>query len=105
VLLTRAATFVEKARLMPGCLFIVGADTLIRIADPRYYGGDRAQRDAAIVELADLGCRFLVFGRPLDGSFLALAELNLPAGLRALCDDVSESEFRANVSSSELRDH
>ncbi|OYV85503.1 MAG: hypothetical protein B7Z73_13455, partial [Planctomycetia bacterium 21-64-5] len=37
--LTRAATFVEKAVLFPATTFVVGADTLSRIANPRYYGG------------------------------------------------------------------
>jgi nicotinamide mononucleotide (NMN) deamidase PncC len=104
VLLTRAATFVEKARLLPRCVFVIGADTLVRIADPRYYGDDLAKRDTAISELAALGCRFLVFGRSVEGRFQALSELNVPAALRALCEDISESQFRANVSSSELRD-
>jgi hypothetical protein len=104
VLLTRAATFVEKARLVPGGVFIVGADTLLRIANSRYYGGDLARRDMAIAELAALDCRFLVFGRSVDGRFQSLPALNLPGGLHAMCDDVSESTFHANVSSSELRD-
>jgi hypothetical protein len=45
-----------------------------------------------------------VFGRTLDGGFATLAELNVPAPLRALCEEVSETEFRADVSSTELRD-
>jgi nicotinamide mononucleotide (NMN) deamidase PncC len=103
VLLTRAPTFVEKARLAPGSVFIVGADTLERIADPSYYGGDVARRDAAIAEIAELKCRFLVFGRWMDGKFSTPAAPPLPAALLALCEDVPESEFRADVSSTELR--
>ena len=38
VWLTRVPTFVEKARLLPGAMFVVGTDTLRRITDPRYYG-------------------------------------------------------------------
>ncbi|MCI0335017.1 MAG: hypothetical protein L0228_17555 [Planctomycetes bacterium] len=103
VLLTRAPTFVEKARLAPGCTFVVGADTIERVADPSYYGSDTAQRDAAIAELATLGCRFLVFGRTLEGRFAPLSTVKIPASLRALCDEVPESEFSADVSSTELR--
>ena len=103
VLLTRAATFVEKARLAPSCTFIVGADTLVRVAEPRYYGGDTARRDAAIEAIAEQGCRFLVFGRRTNDRFESLSALNVPVDLKALCDEVSESEFRADVSSSELR--
>lgn len=103
VWLTRAATFVEKAVLAPGATFVVGADTIARIGDPHYYGHDAAQRDAAIVSIARQGCRFLVFGRQWDGKFHTLADLHLPASLRALCDEVPEAEFRDDVSSTKLR--
>jgi nicotinamide mononucleotide (NMN) deamidase PncC len=103
VLLTRAPTFVEKARLAPGCVFIVGADTIERIADPVYYDNDTAKRDAAIAELAGQGCRFLVFGRSVASRFTTLSAVNIPAPLRAICDEVSQSEFSAEISSTELR--
>lgn len=103
VLLTRAATFVEKAQLAPGCVFIVGVDTLIRTGDPVYYGGDAARRDVAIETLAESRCRFLVFGRAIGSSFQSLANFNVPPALRALCDEVPESTFREDVSSSKLR--
>ncbi len=104
VMLTRAATFVEKARLAPSSVFVVGVDTLLRIAEPKYYGGEATRRDEAVAAIAEQGCRFLVFGRALGGRFQALDDLNLPAPLRALCDEVSEAEFRADVSSTELRE-
>jgi hypothetical protein len=103
IALTRAATFREKAELFPGATFVVGADTIRRIAEPRYYGGDIGQRDAAIDDIASLACRFLVFGRELEGRFMVLSDLKLPLSLRALCDEVPASEFREDVSSMELR--
>jgi nicotinamide mononucleotide (NMN) deamidase PncC len=103
VLLTRAATFAEKAALAPGCVFVVGIDTLARIGDERYYGGQAAQRDAAIETIARHGCRFLVFGRAIDGRFANVADVELPVALRRLCDSVPESEFHADLSSTELR--
>lgn len=103
VLLTRAATFVEKAALSPGCVFVVGIDTLVRIGDPVYYHDDPAQRDAAIAEIARLGCRFVVFGRAMNRKFRALSDFNIPPALRQLCDEVPESDFREDVSSTELR--
>ena len=48
VYLSRAATFEEKSRLFAGATFIVGVDTLRRIADPQYYGGDPAAWDGAM---------------------------------------------------------
>lgn len=103
VLLTRAPTFVEKARLFPGAVFIVGVDTLARIADPRFYGNEQCARDQALAEMARLGCRFLVFGRKVGSQFLTLADLDLPTPLRELCQGVPEEIFRMDISSTEIR--
>lgn len=103
IALTRAPTFREKSELFPGATFIVGIDTLVRIADPKYYGGEVSRRDAAIAEIAFRGCRFLAFGRAIDGKFTVLSDVTLPPALAALCDEVSAAEFRENVSSTELR--
>ncbi len=111
VYLTRAATFAAKAELFPGATFIVGADTLPRIDQPRFYGHGEAARDAAINAIAARGCKFLVFGRlmPLDGAagdagFRSLSRLEVSPALRAICiDEVAAERFRADVSSTELR--
>lgn len=103
VWLTRTATFIDKARLFPGALFLVGTDTLIRIADPRYYETSAVQRDKSLSELVELGNRFAVFPRNLDGTFTRLSELDLPKSLTQLCEAVPERDFRHDVSSSELR--
>jgi nicotinamide mononucleotide (NMN) deamidase PncC len=103
VMLTRASTFVEKSALVPGCVFVVGADTLERIADPRYYGDDGTKRDTAIAQIASRGCRFLVFGRTQNDRFATTSNTKTPAALLDLCEEVPESEFRADISSTELR--
>lgn len=100
VWLTRAPTFPEKAGIFPGATFAVGVDTLVRIAEPRYYGGPEGLWRA----IAILGaCRFLVFGRRTGAGFATLESVDLPAPLRALCDGVPETDFRADVSSTDLR--
>ena len=100
VWLTRAPTFPEKARIFPGTTFAVGVDTLVRIAEPRYYGGPGGLADAlAVLEQ----CRFLVFGRRTGDSFETLESVVLPAPLRALCDGLREGDFRADISSTDLR--
>ncbi len=103
VWLTRASTFAEKARLFPGATFVVGADTIARIADPRYYGGSRESCRAALRQIARRGCRFLVFGRRAGGEFLSLSRLKLPKVLVEQCEEVPEEEFRDDISSTELR--
>lgn len=103
VWLTRLPTFVEKARRFPGCTFVVGMDTLLRIADPRYYSQSPVMRERALAEIADHGCRFLVFGRLIKGQFLTLENAEIPPALRAICQGVSEKEFREDICSTELR--
>ena len=104
VVVSNAPTFVEKAWALGGPVtFVVGADTIIRIAEPRYYGG-HASRDAALAELEDAGCAFLVYGRvDDDGAFKTLADSSLPPALAALCEGVGEAEFRSDASSTALR--
>ena len=101
--LTRAPTFIEKVELFPGATFVVGLDTIRRIAETRYYGGDEAQRDRAVAQLAAGGSKFLVFGRMEQGQFQTLNDLTLPTALKALCRGVPAEQFRCDVSSTELR--
>ena len=103
VWITNTATFVEKARCFPGVKFVVGVDTASRIGEAKYYGNDPARLASAVGELASLGCSFLVFGRTVDGRFIGLHDIALPAALRALCTAVPEADFRDDVSSTELR--
>lgn len=103
VLLTDAPTFRKKSELFPGCTFIVGADTIERVGDPKYYSGAEGSFDAAIQQIADAGCRFLVFGREINGVFKTLSDLTLPPALKKLCDEVTTKEFREDVSSTEVR--
>jgi nicotinamide mononucleotide (NMN) deamidase PncC len=103
VWLTRAATFDDKSRLFPGATFVVGVDTLRRIADPRYYGNDRSVMLQSIARIVARDCRFLVFGRALGSSFVRLADLDLPEVLRRACREVPPEKFREDVSSTALR--
>ena len=103
VILTRCPTFVEKAQLAPGCTFLVGVDTIERIGHPRYYGDDSQRMDDAVNMLATCGCQFLVFGRSQAGRFQGLGDIELPPGLRDLCQQIPEDVFRADVSSTMLR--
>jgi|TARA_Y100000031_G_scaffold156324_1_gene210424 nicotinamide mononucleotide (NMN) deamidase PncC len=101
---TRAATFATKAGLFPGVTFVVGADTIKRIADPVYYGDDLTNRDTAIRSIRDLGCRFLVFGRKQGSQFESLPDIVLPSSLQEICREVPRDRFRVDISSTELRE-
>lgn len=82
---------------------MVGADTIVRIANPRYYQNSISARDAALEELRQQNCRFLVFPRVVGEDFLSLEDLELPPLLLERCESVPASEFRMDISSTELR--
>jgi len=103
VWLTRLPTFEEKSRRFPGATFIVGADTMRRIADPVYYGDSPTGCQAALEAIAARGCRFLVFGRAAAEGFLRQADLDLPDVLKRISREVPPEQFREEVSSTEIR--
>lgn len=110
--LTSQATFAGKASLFPKTTFVVGVDTIIRMADSQYYP-DEISHQEAIAAIRNSGCRFLVFGRLVNqpmpavglesGGFCQLDDLVLPLELAQLCTAVPGSAFRRDISSTELR--
>ena len=102
LVLTAAPTFLEKARLMPGAAFVIGADTARRVVAPVYYGGVEAMH-RALRELRCLGSKFVVAGRLEDGRFLQLRDLPLPPEAAGLFEAIPAAELRVDVSSTELR--
>jgi nicotinamide mononucleotide (NMN) deamidase PncC len=102
--LTRAPTFVEKARLFPGTTFVVGSDTAERLFGPKYYGDDEARMHAALEEIASSGSSFLVAVR-LDaaGRVRALTDIPVPQRYADLFTEIPEHRFRVDTSSSEIR--
>ena len=104
VLLTRAATFPEKARLFPGSIFVIGYDTAVRLVERSYYGGGIGAVGRALAELDESGCSFLVAGRLHREEFRQLHDLDVPQAFRHLFEAIPESVFRRDISSSELRD-
>ena len=103
VVLTRAATFAEKARVLPGSTFVIGCDTAMRLFDPKYYGGSAPAMNAALDELRSSGCRFLVAGRVEDDRFRSLDDVGVPPGFEDMLTGIPESAFRRDVSSTEIR--
>ena len=103
VVLTRAATFAEKARVLPGTTFVIGFDTAMRLFDSKYYGGSASAMDEALEELRESGCRFLVAGRAEDDMFRSLDDVGVPGGFEEMLTGIPESAFRRDVSSTEIR--
>lgn len=104
IYLTRAATFVEKARLFPGVAFVVGHDTAVRLLAPRYYAKEEGGVTAVLDELRQLGVRFVVAGRTnAEGVFHDAADLSIPMGYDSLFIPLPARKFRLDISSTALR--
>lgn len=101
--LTSAPTFAEKADALPGVTFVVGVDTALRIVQPRYYGDSEPALRGALAHIRDRGCRFLVAGRQIADRFETLADVAIPEGFSGLFDEIPPGAFRADISSTDLR--
>ena len=103
VVLTKAPTFAEKARVLPGTCFVIGYDTMVRLIDPAYYGGDERRMTEALASISQQGGRFLVAGRLDGGIFRTLADVPVPEEFRDMFEAIPERRFRRDISSTYLR--
>jgi len=106
LLLTAEPRFVDKTQWVRDSVFVLGADTLARLVDPCFYAGDRDGLPGALARIRESGCRFLVAAR-LDsssGRVLTLADCAVPRGFGRLFEAIPESDFRMDLSSTELRE-
>lgn len=98
ILLTKAPTFVEKAKLFPESTFIIGFDTATRIVDPKY----GIPIDEALQCFEDYKIKFLLFPRIIDGTLKDDLSV-LPKRFRDLCTFVKKPRKYAHLSSREIR--
>ena len=106
LVITRAATFVEKARLMPSTTFAIGFDTAVRLFDDRFYNASASGSPtmAALNELRSLGSSFVVGGRhDADGIFRTASDLAIPEGFETLLLEIPEEKFSDPISSTDIR--
>lgn len=102
VVVTRARRFDQKAKLLPGTTFVIGSDTAMRLVDPKYYGNEGEMIDS-LVSLRQMDSSFLVAGRVKNGTFVTLDDVPVPPGFAMMFEELPESEFRLDISSTELR--
>lgn len=96
VYLTNTPLFMQKATLFPNAIFIVGADTINRLFDTKYYHG---VTDMATVlgHFKEKNVRFIVFHRKS-------VELTIDPELLGVCEIVSLDEYEDDgTSSTEIR--
>ena len=98
--LTNAPTFEEKLQLFQQPTFVMGADTFLRLNDLQYYRDARHFEDFCDL-CVEGACRFLVMGRTINGEFVCQPETK--SRLDPIVTWVSESEFRKDISSTQLR--
>jgi nicotinic acid mononucleotide adenylyltransferase/nicotinamide mononucleotide (NMN) deamidase PncC len=101
--LSRAATFIEKVHVFPQSTFVMGADTYMRLIDPKYYHGSQKRLNDAIRTICRQSRGLIVFGRMQDQKFQNPTTCDVPPALREITYFVSEREFRMDVSSSGIR--
>ena len=95
--------YYKKARLLPGCTFIIGADTAVRLFDKKYYGGSETEMLLAMRQMQRHDCDFLVAGR-IDGEkFRTLDDVIIPDGFESMFTAIPESTFRSDISSTQIR--
>ena len=100
VVFTRLPRFVDKACEFNNTCFVVGLDTWLRI-------GLRPTWNEEMKSLVEAGAMFLVFGRYNMGSekFEVMSDYKdkVPSVLYDMSREVPESKFRADLSSSQIR--
>jgi len=94
---TNVAKIWEKAIIFPKVTFLVGIDTWKRIINPMYYENNPQKMNFALDQIKAQRCKFLIFGRMIDGKFQTLEQSH------ELAEAVPEKLFRRDISSTELR--
>lgn len=133
VVITSEPMFVGKSTLFRGCTFLIGADTCARLIDSKYYRSKTPTNTepapaevqdkqavintiAALLAIKNNECKFLVGGRAASSaegqpsfdtmeSIFARSEIYpfLPKEVVSIFQGLDESQFRVDISSSELR--
>ena len=106
LVLTNESLFVNKARMMTSCHFVIGYDTYIRILNPKYYNNSVENLCKALDEFKKCKTTFVVAGRLVGDKWQIVDErLELvPEGYKDLFTTLNETEFRMDISSTELRE-
>ncbi len=103
LILSCCPTFTEKSAIFPGTTFVVGADTMQRIGDLKYYRHCQREMESAMAQIVANECRFLVFGRKSGNKFIQAQKTIMVTELAEICDFVDRREFDMEISSTEIR--
>ena len=105
VILTCAPLFAEKSGIFKNSTFIIGSDTALRLVDPKYYDNNVQNMYTSLQKVKDNKCDFLVAGRLQNSEFNTIFDVAVPEGFISMFNDIPESQFRMDLSSTELRNN
>jgi len=100
--LTKAGKFTDKAQLFPNSVFIIGADTLTRMLDEKFYLNRKDMLDELDL-FNSHNINFLVFGRKIKKNFISLDSVSIPEHIKNRFTGFGEDIFRDDISSSIIR--
>ncbi|KAF5745242.1 hypothetical protein HS088_TW07G00825 [Tripterygium wilfordii] len=103
IIISNQPYFYKKAELFPGSAFVIGADTVARLINPKYYNGSHEEMLRILSDCKRTGCTFLVGGRNVDGAFKVLEDFDIPEVLRDMFIPIPAESFRMDISSTEMR--
>jgi cytidyltransferase-like protein len=96
-----AEYYVAKARALPGFGFILGADAVLGMLNPKYYDGSQEKVLDVLEEFERLGASFYIVGRvDKGGRYRTLDDIPVPNRYRHVFHAVSG---RWDISSTDLR--
>jgi hypothetical protein len=97
---TDAPSFLEKSIIFPESVFVIGIDTWYRLNDRKYYQHSNEMMKNCLGKIRENGCRFMVLGRFINGSYHTLPDHDKTEGFAT---GLSEETFRVDISSTEIR--
>jgi hypothetical protein len=100
--MTSAGRFSEKAEMFPNSVFIIGADTFMRVFDEKFYLNKKDMLNH-VERFNDHNIHFLVFGRMVQDKFISLRDIVIPETIKHRCTGFDEASFRDDISSTKLR--
>ncbi|XP_022726870.1 uncharacterized protein LOC111282861 isoform X2 [Durio zibethinus] len=103
VIISNQPYFYKKAELFPGSAFVVGADTAVRLINPKYYDGSCDMMLKTLTGCKRTGCTFIVAGRNVDGVFKVLEDFDIPEVLRDMFVSIPAERFSMDISSTQIR--
>ncbi|KAL9246255.1 hypothetical protein vseg_019813 [Gypsophila vaccaria] len=103
VIVSTQPFYYKKAELFPGSAFVIGADTVVRLINPKYYDGNYDRMVEALLKCKSTGCVFVVGGRDVEGMFKVLEDIDIPEVLKDLFIPIPAARFRMDISSTEIR--